>query len=42
LAIFDHLPRVDICEGIPLLLKGKICIPLTFPIPLSLYLVLST
>ena len=30
--------RFDICDGIPLLLQGKICIPLTFPVPLTIYI----
>ena len=36
-----YLPLVDICEGIPLLLQGIICIPLTFPGPPT-HLILST
>ena len=28
-----YLPSVDIGEGIPLLLRGKTCLPLTFPLP---------
>ena len=28
-----YLPKVDICEGISLVAEGKICLPLTFPVP---------
>ena len=36
-----YLPQTDICEGIPLLLLGEICILLTFLVPPT-YLILST
>ena len=36
-----HIPLVDIGEGISLLLKGKLCTSLTFPVPPT-HLILST
>ena len=32
-----YLPLIDIGEGIPLLLYGKIYIPMTFPVHLNKY-----